>query len=452
MAFQKDFVWGVATAAYQIEGAAREEGKGLSDWDTFCRKEGNVWLNQTGDVACDHYHRYEEDIAIMKQIGVTGYRMSISWARVMPDGTGKINQRGLDFYDKLIDKLLAAGITPWVTLFHWDYPNELYCRGGWLNPESSDWFAEYAKVIVSRYSDRVTHWMTLNEPQVFINHGHQMGTHAPGLKLGFQDVLRTAHNTLLAHGKGIQTIRAYTKTKCQAGLAPVAVVYTPETDSPGDIDAARKATFTIKTKDTWNNTWWLDPIYMGKYPEDGLKLFGSDVPQYTDKDMKTICQPLDFSGQNIYRGEVVRAGKDGNPEIVKEYDGLPLQAYHWYVMPKSLYWGPKFFYERYKLPIYITENGMANVDWVAVDGKVHDPQRIDFLTRYLRELKKASEDGVKVGGYFQWTLMDNFEWAAGFRERFGIVYTDFLTQKRTLKDSAYWYKDTIAANGANLGK
>ena len=450
MGFQKGFVWGVATASYQIEGAAHEDGKGLSDWDIFCRKEGNVWNGQSGDIACDHYHRYQEDIDIMKQIGVNGYRLSISWARVIPNGTGAVNQKGLAFYDKLIDKLLEAGITPYVTLFHWDYPYELSCRGGWLNPESPDWFAAYAKVVVAKLSDRVKNWMTINEPQVFINHGHHIGTHAPGLKLGFPDVLRAGHNTLLGHGKAVQTIRAYSRTKCRIGLAPVGVVCSPATDSPEDINAARKAMFSIGSKAARNNTWWMDPIFLGKYPEDGLKFYGSDVPVIREKDMETIHQPLDFFGVNIYRGETVRAGQNGQPEFVNDPVGHPITAYHWSVDPKSLYWGPKNFYERYKLPIIMTENGMSNVDWVALDGKVHDPQRIDFLNRYLLQLRKASEDDVDIRGYFQWSLMDNFEWASGYRERFGIVHVDFGTQKRTLKDSALWYKEVIASNGARL--
>jgi beta-glucosidase len=467
MSFPKGFVWGVATAAYQIEGAAREDGKGLSDWDTFCRKEGAVWNGQSGDIACDHYHRYAKDIEIMRKIGVNAYRLSISWPRVISNGTGAVNQKGLAFYDKLIDKLLAAGITPYVTIFHWDYPYELSCRGGWLNPDSSDWFAEYTKVVVEKLSDRVKNWMTINEPQVFINHGHQNGTHAPGLKLPFPDVLRAAHNTLLSHGKAVQTIRTYSKIKCRIGLAPVGVVSSPATDSPKDIAAARKAMFSIGSnsvwnntmvnkdmgaKDTWNNTWWMDPIFLGKYPEDGLKFYGSDVPVIREKDMSTIHQPLDFFGVNIYRGETVRADKDGKPEYVKDPVGQPITAFHWGVDPKALYWGPKNFYERYKLPIIITENGMANVDWVALDGKVHDPQRIDFLNRYLSQLCKASKDGVDIRGYFQWSLMDNFEWASGYRERFGIVYVDYPTQQRILKDSAYWYKEVIASNGASLSK
>jgi beta-glucosidase len=450
MNFPKGFVWGVATASYQIEGAAREDGKGLSVWDTFCLKEGNIWNGQSGDIACDHYHRYREDIEIMKQIGVNAYRLSVSWPRVIPGGTGKVNTKGLDFYDRLIDELLEAKITPYVTLFHWDYPEELYCRGGWLNPDSSDWFAEYTKVVVDKLSDRVKNWMTMNEPQVFIGFGHHQGTHAPGLKLGTAQLLRAAHNTLLSHGKAVQTIRACSKSACNVGLAAVGVVFTPATDRPADIAAARQAMFSITNKDVWNNTWWMDPIFLGHYPADGLKLLGADVPVIREKDMAAIHQPLDFLGLNIYYGQTVRAGKKGQPEIVPDPAGHPITFYHWGVNPQTLYWGPKNFYERYKLPIYITENGMANVDWVALDGKVHDPQRIDFLNRYLLQLHQASKDGADIRGYFQWSLMDNFEWASGYRERFGMVYVDYTTQQRVLKDSAYWYKDVIVSNGAAL--
>lgn len=388
----------------------------------------------------------------MKQLGIRAYRFSISWPRVIPQGTGTINQKGLEFYDKLIDQLLAADITPYITLFHWDYPYELYCRGGWLNRDSSDWFAEYTKVIVEKFSDRVKHWITLNEPQVFIGRGYQSGGVAPGYQLRLAEVLTAAHNTLLAHGKAVQTIRAYSKTKCQIGLSPVGVVYMPATDSPEDVEVARQTMFSITGKDVWNNTWWLDPIFYGRYPEDGLELFAGDLPLIRDKDMGTIHQPLDFFGVNIYQGQTVRAGKNGQSEIVAEPDGFPITAYNWAVKPESLYWGPRYFWERYKLPVIITENGMSNADWVALDGKIHDPQRIDFLNRYLLQLRKACQDGVDVGGYFQWTLMDNFEWATGYRERFGIVYVDYPTQQRIPKDSAYWYKEVIDSNGAVLDK
>ena len=450
MSFSKDFVWGAAAASYQIEGAAHEDGKGLSVWDVFCKKEGTIWGGQSGDTACDHYNRYKDDVALMKEISLGAYRLSISWPRVIPHGTGAVNQKGVEFYDKLIDELLAAGIVPYVTLFHWDYPDGLYRRGGWLNQDSSDWFAAYVKVVVEKLGDRVKHWITINEPQCFIGLALQDGIHAPGDKLTVAEVLTAGHNALLAHGKAVQAIRAHSKTECRVGLAPVGVVSVPATNRPEDVEAARQATFSVTHKNYWNNTWWTEPVFSGRYPEDGLKLFGSDAPSVADGDMKTICQPLDFFGVNIYIGLPVRAGKEGQPENVPLPVGYAMTAFRLPVTPDVLYWGPKFFWERYRLPIFITESGMSNVDWVSLDGKVHDPQRIDFLNRHLLELQKAAGDGVDIGGYFQWSILDNFEWAEGYKERFGLVYVDYPTQKRILKDSAYWYKDVIASNGATL--
>lgn len=452
MSFPTDFAWGAAAASYQIEGAAHEDGRGLSVWDIFCQKEGIIWSGQSGDVACAHYHRYKDDISLMKEIGLRAYRPSISWPRVIPQGTGAINPKGLEFYDKLIDELLGAGIQPYVTLFHWDYPHELYRRGGWLNQDSSDWFAEYVKVVVEKLSDRVKYWITLNEPQCFIGLGHQFGIHAPGDKLEFAEVLTAAHNTLLAHGKAVQTIRASSRTECQIGLAPAGVVNMPATDSPKDVEVSRQAMFSITNKNLWNNTWWLDPVFFGQYPEDGLKLFNSDTPPIRDGDMKTICQPLDFFGVNIYIGQTTRAGKDNQPEAVPLPVGYAMTAYRWPITPEALYWGPRFYWERYKLPIIIMENGLSNVDWISLDSKVHDPQRIDFLCRHLLELQKASKDGVAIRGYFHWSILDNFEWTSGYKERFGLIYVDFPTQKRILKDSAHWYKGVIASNGAILDR
>ncbi len=459
MSFSKDFVWGAAAASYQIEGAAYEDGKGLSVWDMFSRTPGKVYNGHSGEVACDHYHRYKEDVASMQEIGLKAYRLSLSWPRVLPAGTGAVNEKGLEFYERLIDELLTADIIPYITLFHWDYPYELYCRGGWLNPASPDWFAEYVNVVVERLSDRVRHWMTFNEPQVFIGLGHQEGIHAPGDKLRFAEVLRAAHNMLLSHGKAVQTIRATSKLDSQVGYVPVGMVKTPATDSPGDIEAARQSMFSIagthwrtlqSAKHCWNNSWWIDPVVLGQYPEDGLEFFKEDLPTIQPSDMETICQPLDFLGMNTYFGWTVRAGEEGNPEEVAFPIGQAQTALRWDVHPDVLYWGPKFFSERYKLPLMITENGMSNIDWIALDGKVHDPQRIDFLNRYLLQLQKACADGVDVRGYFQWSILDNFEWAEGYKERFGLIYVDYPTQKRVLKDSAYWYQDTIASNGANL--
>ncbi|MDF2524209.1 MAG: bglA [Clostridiales bacterium] len=450
MGFPEKFIWGAATAAYQIEGAAFEDGKGWSVWDSLCRKDGAIREGDNGDVACDHYHRYKEDVEMMKEIGLKAYRFSISWPRILPEGIGRVNEKGLDFYDRLVDELLEAGITPYITLFHWDYPLELYKKGGWLNPHSSDWFSEYTKVVVDRLSDRVNHWITQNEPQCYINLGHSLGIHAPGLKLSMADVLQAAHNSHLAHGKSVQVIRKYAKRNPIIGYAPVGGVFIPKTESKEDIEAARKAMFSYHDADLWNNAWWMDPIFLGKYPEDGLKIFEQFLPHIGQDDMKTICQPLDFFGTNIYHGQVMTMSKDGRSVKVKQTPGYRKTSFNWPVAPEALYWGPKFFYERYKKPILITENGLSNTDWIALDGKVHDPQRIDFLYRYIKEYQKAGEDGVDIMGYFAWSLLDNLEWAEGYNERFGLVHVDYQTQKRTLKDSAYWYKEVISSNGKIL--
>jgi len=445
--FPKDFVWGVATASYQVEGAADEDGRGRSVWDNFCRCSGKIDNGDTGAVACDHYHRYKEDIALMKQIGVGAYRMSVSWSRVLPEGTGRLNDKGLDFYDRVIDECLAADIAPWVTLFHWDYPLELYFRGGWLNRESVDWFADYTAVLMDRFSDRVRHWMTLNEPQCFIWCGHGTGTHAPGLKLDIADQLRVTHHALMAHGRAVQVIRATAKTPPTIGWAPVGVVRYPVTETPENIEAARRAMFDVPAAHLWTNSWFSDPVILGHYPEDGLKLFGDAMPRFNAADLEVMNQPLDFYGANIYNALPVRAKADGGFEEVPRTPGFPVTMFQWPVEEECLYWGPKLLQERYKLPIVITENGLASQDWVFEDGKVHDPQRIDFLSRYLKQLHRAIADGVDVRGYFQWSFMDNFEWSFGYKYRFGLTHVDYATQRRVLKDSAYWYRDVIVENG-----
>lgn len=450
MSFPKNFIWGAAAASYQIEGAAYEDGKGLSVWDMLCKSPGKIWEGNTGDVACDHYHRYAEDTLLMREIGLQAYRLSISWPRVLPNGIGAVNENGLAFYDRLIDALLKNNIQPWVTLFHWDYPYALYCRGGWLNRDSADWFAAYTQIVIDKLSDRVSHWITQNEPQCYIGFGHQSGEHAPGLKLGFTEVLCAAHHSLLAHGKAVQVIRARAKLKPTIGAAPVGIAKIPASNQAEDINAARAATFAISGKNCWSNTWFADPMILGKYPEDGLKLFSKDMPNIHHGDMETICQPLDFYGVNIYFDETVQARPNGGHDLVKKANGPALTTMPWEVTPEALYWGPKFLFERYQLPIVITENGMANCDWIHLDGKVHDPQRIDFLTRYLRAYHRAIADGVTAQGYFVWSALDNFEWAFGYKNRFGLIYIDYVTQKRVLKDSAYWYKEVIQRNGANI--
>ena len=454
MGFNKDFTWGVATASYQIEGAAYEDGKGLSIWDVFCTQPGKVFEGHTGDVACDHYHRVEEDVALMKELGIKAYRFSISWPRIMPTGRGEVNEKGLAFYDKLVDCLVAAGIEPYVTLFHWDLPYELHKLGGWMNPESSYWFEDYTRVVVERLSDRVKHFFTFNEPQCFIGLGYSQGLHAPGLKQSIQDTLAMAHNVLLAHGRSVKAIRKYGASDVKVGFAPTASMNYPATNSAEDIDAARKSIMDIPQAIhegwAWNVTWWNDPIFFGHYPEDGLRIYKEYMPEIKEGDMELIAQPLDFLGQNVYNGREIKAGPDGEPIFLSREAGYGKTALNWPITPESLYWGPKFLYERYGKPIYITENGLACHDVVSLDGAVHDPNRIDFLQRYLRAFKAAGEDGVEVAGYFQWSFMDNFEWHSGYAERFGIVYVDYATGERIVKDSGHWYKEVIASNGDNL--
>ena len=450
MSFPKDFTWGAATAAYQIEGAAHRAGGGESVWDMFCRRPEAVFERESGDVACDHYNRYLEDVALMRDLGLQSYRFSLSWPRILPEGVGRVHAAGLDFYDRLVDALLAANITPWATLFHWDFPYDLYCRGGWLNRDSADWFADYAALIADRLSDRVHHWMTLNEPQCFIGLGHQTGIHAPGDKLALREVVRATHHTLLAHGKGVQALRAHAKAALQIGWAPVGAARTPATESAADIEAARRATFEMDSPTIWNSAWWNDPPFLGHYPEDGLAQMGDAAPPVWAGDMETIAQPLDFFGCNIYQDQTVRAGADGRPETLPFPTGLGRTSFLWPVTPEALRWGPRFFWERYGKPVVVTENGLCNNDWVALDGAIHDPQRIDYLSRYLRAFEQAHADGVDIRGYFQWSLMDNFEWAEGYKFRFGLVYVDYQTQQRIPKDSAYWYRDVIRSHGASL--
>ena len=446
MGFKKDFVWGTATASYQIEGAWNKDGRGLSVWDVFCHEPGNVKCGHTGDVACDHYHRYKEDVVLMRELGIKAYRFSISWSRIFPDGIGKINEKGVKFYSDLIDELLANGIEPYVTLFHWDYPYELHKKGGWLNNDSIKWFADYAAKISELYSDRVKYFITFNEPQCFIGSGYFSGEHAPGLKVSYKDIFQMCHNVLKAHGAAVISLRENANQPIKIGYAPTYGAFYPATNNPEDIKAAREKYFEchpLGESVMWNLSWWSDPVIFGRYPEDGLEMYKDYLPEITNDDMKLINQPLDFYAQNIYNGQEVRMGTDGKPELVERCEGSPKTAIQWPVTPGCLHWGPKFLYERYKLPVYITENGMSAHDVVSLDGKVHDANRIDFVNRYLLELEKAVDDGADIAGYFLWSFMDNFEWANGYTDRFGIVYVDYVTQRRIPKDSAYWYKDWI---------
>ena len=445
MSFRKDFTWGTATSSYQIEGAWKANGKGESIWDVFSHNPGCVYEGHTGDEACDHYHRYKEDIQIIKSLGIKAYRFSLCWPRLLPDGTGQLNEKGVQFYSDLIDELLINGIEPYITLFHWDYPYELHKKGGWLNEESIQWFADYAAEVVRLYSDRVTYFITFNEPQCFIGHGYQRGVHAPGLQCSHRDIFQMCHNVLKAHGAAVIAMRKSACRDIKIGYAPTGTVCYPAVETPENIEAARRKTFDCSPlkNSMWNISWWSDPVILGCYPEDGLEMYKEYLPEITEEDIRLIHQPLDFYAQNIYNGKKVYLDEHGEIAICKRPAGAPRTAINWPITPECLRWGPRFLYERYKLPIFISENGMSAHDVVSLDGCVHDPNRIDFLQRYLMELEKASEDGADIRGFFLWSLMDNFEWAQGYNERFGIVHVNFQTQERIVKDSGYWYKEWI---------
>jgi len=445
MGFKKDFIWGAATAAYQIEGAAFDDSKGLSIWDVFSHTKGKMYLEHNGDISCDHYNRLENDLEIMSRLGLKSYRFSISWPRLLPNGTGEVNEKGMDFYNRLIDGLLKRGIAPCATLFHWDLPYALHLKGGWLNDESPEWFAEYASLVKQRFGDRVHDFITFNEPQAFVGNGYLKGTHAPGLKLNRAELLRIVHNILKAHGMAVMALR--NGENCRVGLTGASFVRMPHSCSADDIEAARQDYFSSDFDDFVNyDAVWFDPALKGIYPSWVYEYNGVGKPLIKDSDMKIINQPIDFIGLNIYTGVYVSA-EHGQLSEVK---GAPRTAMYWNVTPEALYWGPRYYWERYGKPIMITENGMSSDDWAAIDGKVHDEARIDYMRRYLLNLKKAADDGVDIDGYYAWSLIDNLEWADGYKERFGLVYNDYETQQRTIKESGYFYRKVIESNGENL--
>lgn len=450
--FRDDFVWGVASSAYQIEGREEGDGCGKGIWDTFT-EEGRILDGHTSYTACDHMHRYKEDYALMRMLGIKAYRFSISWARLIPEGTGKVNEKAVALYRDMIAEMKKNGIEPYLTMYHWEFPQALQDKGGWLNEEVIQWFGEYAKVVAENFSDVCENFITLNEPECFVGLGHLSGVHAPGVKLPQKDVFQIAHNALKAHGQAVINLRKYACRPIKVGYAPTCGMAYPASERKEDIEAARKVLFGFyqpMENWTWNVAWFNDPVFLGKYPEEGLKKFAEYLPEITDEDMKLISQPLDFMGQNIYNGYMVRQGDDGEVEFVDRPAGFPKTAAGWPVTPDCFYWGVKFLYERYQMPLYITENGMSCHDDVSLDGKVHDPNRQNFLDLYLSALQKANDEGADVRGYFLWTFLDNFEWDKGYTERFGIVYVDFATQKRIVKDSAYWYQKIIESNGKEL--
>jgi beta-glucosidase len=451
MTFPSDFVWGVSAAAYQIEGAAEAGGRAPSVWDEFCERPGAVFDGHSGQVACDHFHRYAEDIALMAQLGVRAYRMSIAWPRILPEGAGRPLDAGLDFYERVIDALLERGIEPWVTLYHWDLPLALHQRGGWQNRDVAQWFENYTIAVAQRLGDRVTHWITLNEPQVFVEAGYATGVHAPGERLGTPELVRVAHHCLLAHGRAVAALRAHTQQPAQIGWALTGIFPYPAETETQHIDAARAAFWDVRGE-RWlaGVAWYAEPALRGQYPAAGLPELEQHLPAGWQADLADINQPLDFIGINSYQGRPTRADAAGAPATVVRAPGFPQTMLHWPVDPRALEWGIRFVHERYGLPIYVTENGCAGMDWVHADGKVHDAARIDFLTRYLVGVRDAIAAGADVRGYFHWSILDNFEWSAGYPMRFGLVYVHYPTLKRTPKDSFEWYRKLIATHGEPL--
>lgn len=434
MQFRKDFLWGAATAALQIEGAWKECGKVPSIWDIA--PAGKISHGETCHVACDHYHRVEQDVALMKKLGLRSYRFSVSWPRVISDANGTINAEGLSFYDRLVDLLQSAGIEPICTLYHWDLPLWMYERGGWLNEEVASQFEFYVRTVAAKLSDRVRYWITINEPQCFIGAGYQNGIHAPFHTEPPLIIKKLTRNVMLAHGRAVRAIRASAKKTPLIGFAPTSGVWIPEGKSTEETEKARLRTFSAEH--AGGNGWWSDPMVLGKLPA-----VLQDV--ISEEDMRTIVQPLDFYAFNLYtainfEGESCRLN----------YAGMPRTDFGWVIEPDAMYWACKFFWERYRLPILVSENGMANADFVMEGGKVHDPQRIEYMRRYLKAIARAVEEGVPVLGYQYWSLFDNFEWAEGYSKRFGLIYVDYRTQERILKDSAYFYRDVIASDGKIL--
>lgn len=437
--FPPDFVWGVAAASAQIEGAAWEDGKGESIWDKFARAPGAVFGGDTLDVACDHYHRYENDADLMRDLGFPNYRLSLAWPRILPDGRGALNPKGLDFYDRLIEAFLARGITPWVTLFHWDLPQKLENQGGWLNRETVAAFCDYAEIVTQRFGDRVKHWFTLNEMPCFIGLGYEIGIHAPGRKESPKNVNQAYHHALLAHGGAVSIVRRNVPN------AKVGLVHNPPTPLPAietetHIAAARHS-------HELSNGQLLGPIYRGAYPDWWLEKVGNDAPETQDGDAKIIAQPGDFLGLNLYAGSFVRAGQNG-PQTLPWPRQFPLGDLDWIkVTPQTLYWAIRFARENFGIQTtYITENGSAFADQITPDGEVLDLERREFLRNYLISLHRAVDEGFDVRGYFGWSVLDNFEWAEGYSKRFGLVHVDYATQKRTPKLSAQWFSAVCREN------
>ena len=430
-----EFIWGVATSSYQIEGAANEDGRGQSIWDTFCKVPGKVANFDNGDIACDHYHRFKEDLDLMKWMGVKAYRFSVAWPRVIPDGVGRVNEMGLDFYDRLIDSLLEREIAPWLTMYHWDLPEALQLRGGWNNREVVEWFGEYGEVLTSRFGDRVKNWMTLNEPLCSAWLGHLYGDMAPGIK-DLQTALNVSHNLLMSHGLACQVIRSNV-SEANVGIVINVTPAVPATDSQVDSNAAQLA-------DGFDNRWFLDPVFGRTYPADVIDALGAS-PEIHSGDMELIAQDLDFLGVNFYFRQTVAADQNSKPLPIRSVnrENVKKTAMNWEVHPQafeeillriSKEYSPK--------AIYITENGSAWNDEV-INGEIIDDERIDYLVRHLDAMRSARSQGAPILGYFAWSFLDNFEWAYGYEKRFGLIYVDYKTQTRTPKKSALFYRQLL---------
>lgn len=442
--FPSDFLWGTATAAYQVEGAYKEDGRGMSIWDTFSHTKGKVYNNENGDIACDMYHSYKSDIQLMKDLNTKIFRFSISWSRIFPEGTGKPNQKGIDFYSKLVDELLANDIKPFATLYHWDLPQYLQDKyKGWQSKETSKAFGDYAGYIAQKLGDRIENFFTINEFRTFIEMGYGSGVFAPGIKLPEAELGQVRHNGVLAHGLAVQAIRANTKKHVKVGLADNLSIAVPIIETPENIKAAEIAMREI-------NASYLTVILEGKYTDKYIKSFGPNPPKYTEEELKIISSPLDFVGLNVYNPTHLIETSDNSDgyNVVPFAKSFPTTTSKWeLIAPEALYWATKHVSQIWKVKeIYITENGSSSTDEKTDDDHIYDTDRISFLRNYLSQLQRAVSEQVPVKGYFYWSLMDNFEWTSGYSVRFGLYYVDFKTQKRYPKLSARFYKEVATNN------
>lgn len=441
--FPKGFRWGTATSAYQVEGAAHEDERGPSIWDTFAQTPGRIRDGSNGDVSVEHYHRYKEDVALMKGLGARTYRFSIAWPRLFPDGRGTLNDKGLAFYDRLVDELLRAGIEPFATLYHWDLPQALQDKGGWQTRDTALAFGDYAGLVARKLGDRINHIFTLNEIQTFVEHGHQSGVFAPGLMLTQGALNQVRHHAVLAHGLAVQAIRANARRGTKVGPAENITAALPAIETPEHIRAAELATREA-------NAPYLTVMLEGRYTDAYLAHAGVDAPKFTPQDLEIIASPVDFVGLNVYSPGLYVVASEAAPgyAAVKTPTSYPRMASEWLTVgPETLYWAPRHVAKLWNVKdIYITENGASAADQPEPDGMVYDVDRVMYLRNYLTHLQRATAEGVPVRGYFLWSLLDNFEWADGYATRFGLVHVDYATQKRTPKLSAVFYREVIARN------